>query len=40
MGATIACVGSTQPFYLSLGFQVVYRIPAWEREWASQPVSV
>jgi hypothetical protein len=33
-GATVACVGSTKPFYRSLGFRPAYRSPAWQREWA------
>ena len=33
MGATIACVGSTKPFYLSLGFRLAYGSYPWQREW-------
>jgi len=32
-GATAAYVGSTKPFYRSLGFREVYRSSAWQREW-------
>jgi predicted N-acetyltransferase YhbS len=32
-GAKLACVGSTQPFYLSLGFRQVYNRFVWQREW-------
>jgi GNAT superfamily N-acetyltransferase len=31
LGATVAYVGSNQPFYLSLGFQVVYTSDCWVR---------
>jgi predicted N-acetyltransferase YhbS len=34
MGATVACVGSVKPFYLSLGFQLAYNSSVWQREWA------
>ncbi|MEA3408249.1 MAG: GNAT family N-acetyltransferase [Chloroflexota bacterium] len=34
LGATVACVGSDQPFYLSLGFRPVYNRSIWQREWA------
>jgi len=33
LGATVACVGTDMPFYLSLGFRVVYNRSAWERSW-------
>jgi predicted N-acetyltransferase YhbS len=33
LGARVACVGSAQPFYRSLGFRQVYNRSAWEREW-------
>lgn len=33
-GATEAWVGSTQPFYQSLGFQQAYASSVWRREWA------
>ena len=33
MGATVAYVGSTKPFYLSLGFRLAYSSPLWERRW-------
>ena len=33
MGATVAWVGSTKPFYLSLGFRLAYRSSFWQREW-------
>jgi predicted N-acetyltransferase YhbS len=33
LGARIACVGSAMPFYLSMGFQQVYAISTWLREW-------
>lgn len=33
MGATIAYVGTTQPFYLSFGFRPTYTTPVWQREW-------
>lgn len=31
LGATVAYVGSTQPFYLSLGFRVIYTSECWQR---------
>ncbi|MHC4973089.1 MAG: GNAT family N-acetyltransferase [Planctomycetota bacterium] len=34
LGASVACVGTTLPFYRSLGFQLVYRSSAWHRECA------
>ncbi len=34
LGATVACVGSTQPFYLALGFRSVYCSSVWQREWS------
>ena len=33
-GARVACVGSVNPFYLSLGFRQVYNSAVWQREWA------
>jgi len=33
VGARVACVGSATPFYLSLGFQLVYNRSIWKREW-------
>ena len=33
MGATVACVGSTKPIYLSLGFRLAYSSSVWQREW-------
>jgi predicted N-acetyltransferase YhbS len=33
MGATVACVGTAKPFYLSLGFRQVYNRSVWQREW-------
>lgn len=33
MGARVAYVGTTMPFYLSLGFQQVYRCSVWQKEW-------
>ncbi len=32
-GATEACVGSTMPFYLSMGFEKRYGSELWSREW-------
>jgi predicted N-acetyltransferase YhbS len=37
LGARVACVGSAQPFYLSLGFRPVHNSHAWKREWAERP---
>ena len=37
MGARVACVGSDMPFYLSLGFRLVYNRSAWQRTWIVQP---
>jgi predicted N-acetyltransferase YhbS len=34
LGATVAYVGSTMPFYLSLGFRQIYGCSIWCREWA------
>lgn len=34
LGASVACVGSAEPFYLSLGFQQVHNCCVWGREWA------
>jgi hypothetical protein len=31
LGATVAYVGSNQPFYLSLGFDVIYTSECWEK---------
>jgi len=36
MGATVACVGTTKPFYLSLGFRRAYSSAAWQREWTER----
>ena len=33
MGASVACVGSTKPFYFSLGFRLAYSSSVWQREW-------
>ena len=35
LGAGCACVGSSQPFYLSMGFRQVYTISTWQREWGN-----
>jgi len=35
LGAKVACVGTTLPFYLSLGFRPVYNRSVWQREWAA-----
>lgn len=32
-GATIATVGSDQPFYMSMGFRKIFDINLWAREW-------
>jgi predicted N-acetyltransferase YhbS len=32
-GATVAYVGSDQPFYLSFGFEVIYNSRCWQRNW-------
>ena len=32
-GATLACVGTTKPLYLSLGFRQAYSNSVWQREW-------
>lgn len=32
-GATIATVGSNQPFYTSRGFKKLFDIDLWAREW-------
>jgi GNAT superfamily N-acetyltransferase len=37
LGAVQACVGSTIPFYLALGFKPAYRIFLWHREWPLKP---
>jgi len=34
MGARVAWVGSTMPFYRSLGFRMAYRNRVWQREWS------
>jgi predicted N-acetyltransferase YhbS len=34
LGATVACVGSTRPFYRALGFQQVYNRSVWQRRWS------
>jgi predicted N-acetyltransferase YhbS len=31
LGATVAYVGSDQPFYLSIGFEVLYTSECWVR---------
>jgi predicted N-acetyltransferase YhbS len=33
MGATVAWVGATMPFYLSMGFRKAYSSSIWQREW-------
>ena len=33
MGAQVAYVGTNKPFYMSMGFRVVYKTPLWERQW-------
>jgi predicted N-acetyltransferase YhbS len=33
LGATVACVGTTKPFYMSLGFRLAYSSSMWQREW-------
>jgi predicted N-acetyltransferase YhbS len=35
LGAGTACVGSSRPFYLSMGFRQVYTISTWQREWGN-----
>ena len=35
MGAGMACVGTAKPFYLSMGFQVVFNRTIWKREWVT-----
>ena len=37
LGATAACVGSTMPFYLSLGFRQSYGSTFWQRQWMEGP---
>jgi hypothetical protein len=32
-GATAAYVGSSMKFYRALGFEQVYRLSLWQREW-------
>jgi predicted N-acetyltransferase YhbS len=34
LGAAVAFVGSAMPFYLSLGFSVVYNRSKWQRRWS------
>jgi GNAT superfamily N-acetyltransferase len=34
LGATVACVGSIKPLYLSLGFRQVYNRSVWQRLWS------
>ena len=34
LGAKMACVGSAQPLYLSLGFRQVYNRSIWQRRWS------
>ena len=36
LGATVACVGSVMPFYLSMGFRQAYNCSVWQREWAGE----
>jgi hypothetical protein len=31
LGATVAYVGTAMPFYLSFGFEWVYKTPVWEK---------
>jgi len=39
LGATVAYVGSTQPFYLAMGFREVARQECWVKRWrAEQPM--
>jgi predicted N-acetyltransferase YhbS len=33
LGARVAYVGSTNPFYLSMGFEQVHNSSIWQREW-------
>jgi predicted N-acetyltransferase YhbS len=33
-GATIALVGSEQPFYLEMGFEKLFYIPLWAKQLA------
>jgi predicted N-acetyltransferase YhbS len=33
LGATVACVGSTRPLYVSLGFRQTYNHSVWQRHW-------
>ena len=33
LGATVAWVGATMPFYVSLGFRRAYSSTIWQREW-------
>lgn len=35
LGARTACVGSSLPFYLSMGFRQVYTISTWQHEWGN-----
>ena len=32
-GAGVACVGSAEPLYLSLGLRQVYNRSVWQRQW-------
>ena len=34
LGATVTCVVSTKPLYLSLGFRQVYNRSVWQRLWS------
>jgi predicted N-acetyltransferase YhbS len=34
LGATVTCVGSIKPLYLSLGFRQVYNRSVWQRLWS------
>ena len=35
LGATVAYVGTAMPFYLSFGFEWIYRTLQWEKRWKS-----
>jgi len=36
LGATVAYVATTKPFYLALGFRLLFQRPAWERQWPTE----
>ena len=38
-GATVAYVGSDQPFYLAMGFEVLFNVRCWRKEWLGQSQS-